>query len=132
MMRTVRIRHTGSWSGVWQPGDAHPPLRVEFINGLAEVPLTTFESDQFQVYFRLEEAEGVWLVDRSEPMGDVGMPEPVVFDAADVTSEPMVPVKPKPRVRTRPVPAGKAAAAVVKKAAVAPIRPVAKLTPRKG
>jgi hypothetical protein len=107
MMRTVRIRHTGSWSGVWQPGDAHPPLRVEFINGLAEVPLTTFESDQFQVYFRLEEA-------------------------ADVTSEPMVPVKPKPRVRTRPVPAGKAAAAVVKKAAVAPIRPVAKLTPRKG
>lgn len=78
----MRIVHTEGWTGLFSPADAHPPFSVHFVNGLADVPLPLFESDQFQVYCRREEAEGVWAVG-----GPVPALEPGPVRLADVILE---------------------------------------------
>ena len=91
------IRHTAGWSGTWQPGDAHPPLKVTFVDGLALVPMSVFDSPQFQVYWRIEQDEGVWRLEEPEPRVHVtdGSPCPCVPERV------LVEPKPKPKARRR-------------------------------
>jgi hypothetical protein len=105
------IRHTGGWSGVFRPADAHPPFEVAFHDGLAYVPDVMFGTDQFQVYYLKELAEGVWVL------------------------EPPTPAKPKREIVPEPEPEPvkvKAARKPKAKLVVTPVRSVAKLTPPKG
>lgn len=92
------IRHTEGWNGVFRPADAHPPFEVVFHDGLAYVPEVMFQSAQFQVYFRKEETEGVWVLE--QPSVKVKRePVPELVKVTEPKPVPKPKAAPKPKLQ---------------------------------
>ncbi len=67
MSLMVQIIHRDGITGVFEPGDAHPPLRVEFLKGIAYVRESVFRSPQFQAYAAPRLADGEWALQPALP-----------------------------------------------------------------
>lgn len=100
MALMVQLIHRDGITGVFEPGDAHPPLRVEFINGIAYVRESVFLSNQFQAYAAPRLADGEWALQPALP----AIESAVKADDARREREAAkaaAPVKPKAAVKPR-------------------------------